>query len=388
MSRTMEHGPATPLEWRRGRRAWTGAALALGIAVGGCGGGPKAGGAQGGFAMPVEAVKLEPRPVERSSEFVGVVKSRRSTTVKPQVEGFVTEILVRSGQHVSPGTPLMEIDVRMQEAAVASLESQRVARRADVAYAQQQAARMKTLFDGGAASQAELEQAQTALETSRAQLQAVEAQVREQKVALGYHRVTAPVAGVIGDIPVRVGDSVTRSTQLTTIDQNAGLEVYINVPVQEAERLKVGLPVHILDDRGKALANEKLSFVSPAVDPGTQSVLVKALLHHKDDVRSEQFVRARIVWTTAPALTVPLVALDRINGRYFAYLAEKGEGGKLVARQRAVELGPMVGNDYVVTSGLEAGETLITSGVQKIRDGAPVAIGKPPAPAGASGGGR
>jgi RND family efflux transporter MFP subunit len=359
--------------------------LATAATLVGCGGGAGRG-APGAFAMPVEAVTLAARPVEQTSEFVGTVRSRRSMTVQPQVEGFITRILAHSGQRVQPGTPLVEIDVRMQQAAVASLESQRAARRADVEYARQQAVRMKTLLDGGAASQAELEQAQTALSTSEAQLSAIEAQIREQQVALAYHTVSAPVAGVVGDVPVRVGDSVTKSTVLTTIDQNAGLEVYINVPLQEAPRLKPGLLVHIVDERGQPLADEPLSFVSPSVDPATQSVLAKAVLHSAAGVRSEQFVRARIVWTKTPVLTAPVVALDRVNGQFFAYVAEKGEGGGLVARQRSVEPGAMVGNDYVVTSGLKAGERLIVSGVQKIRDGAPVAIGAPGP--GAGGGGR
>jgi RND family efflux transporter MFP subunit len=344
------------------------AASALAVA---CGGGGR--GAGGFPALPVEVATLAARPVEQATDFVGVVRSRRSTTVQPQVEGFVTRILVHSGERVAPGATLMEIDVRMQQAAVASLESQRAARRADVDYARQQATRMKTLLDGGAASQAEWEQAQTALTTSQAQLEAIDAQIREQKVALAYHRVSAPVAGVVGDVPVRVGDSVTKSTVLTTIDENAGLEVYVNVPVQEAAKLKLGLPVHIVDDRGQLLADETLSFVSPAVDPATQSVLAKAVLHQTSGIRSEQFVRARIVWTKQPALTVPVLALDRVNGKYFAYVVEKGEGGALFARQRAVEPGAMVGNDYVVTAGLKPGDTLIVAGVQKVRDGAPVA---------------
>jgi RND family efflux transporter MFP subunit len=269
----------------------------------------------------------------------------------------------------------------MQQAAVANLESVRVARQADLQYAQQQAERMKTLFEAGAASQAEMEAAQTALSTSRAQLKAAEALAREQRVALAYHQVTAPTAGVLGDIPVRVGDSVTRSSVLTTIDQNAGLEVYLSVPVQEAPNLKVGLPVHLVDDRGRVLATTSLSFISPSVDVGTQSVLAKAPLQDPGTFRTEQFVRARVVWTEAPALTVPLVALNRINGQFFAYLAESGAGGT-VARQRAVEPGPLVGNDYVVKSGLKAGEALIVSGVQKIRDGAPVTVVSPAPPAG------
>src|SRR6185503_12968893 len=112
-------------------------------------------------------------------------------------------------------------------------------------------------------------------------------------------------AGVIGDIPVRMGDRVTNSTMLTTIDQNAGLEVYINVPVQEAQGLHVGLPVHLLDDRGNVVATEQVSFVAPSVDPQTQSVLAKAPLAGGGSYRTEQFVRARIVWSANPALTVP-----------------------------------------------------------------------------------
>ncbi len=376
----LERDPSRRLPGR-GPGALLLAAAALAVA---CGRTAGPGGPPGGPALPVEVVTLVARPVERTTEFVGTVRSRRSTTVKPQVEGFITRILVRSGDRVAPGTALVEIDPRMQQAAVANLESLRASRQADLDYARQNASRVKTLLAAGAASQAELEQAQTALTSGEAQLRAIEAQIREQSVAAGYYSVTAPVGGVVGDVPVRVGDSVTKSTLLTTIDENAGLEVYVNVPAHEADRLALGLPVHLLDEKGRPLAEEKLSFVSPAIDPATQSVLVKAVLHEAAGVRSEQFVRARIVWSREPALTVPLVALNRINGQYFAFLVEKGDGGKPVARQRAVEPGAVVGNDYGVNSGLKAGETVIVSGVQKVRDGAPVA----PAAAGGAGGGK
>jgi RND family efflux transporter MFP subunit len=203
-------------------------------------------------------------------------------------------------------------------------------------------------------------------------------------VSLGYYGVTASTAGVVGDIPVRVGDSVTRSTALTTIDQNAGLEVYVNVPVQQAAALRVGLTVHLLDDRGGIGSTEKVSFVSPSVDPGTQSVLAKASLGQAAGLRTEQFVRCRIVWSESPVLTVPIVAVNRISGQFFVFVAEGGEGGTTVARQRGIETGPVVGNDYVVRSGLKRGERLIVSGVQKIGDGAPVNVTSPassPAPA-------
>jgi RND family efflux transporter MFP subunit len=344
----------------------------------GCGGNGAAGAAPGpggaAMAMGVETVTLVPQPVEQKTEYIATVKSRRSTTIQPQVEGFVTAINARPGQRVARGTALMQIDSGRQQAAVASLESVRAARDADVQFARQQAERMKTLYAAGAVSQQEFEQASTAVQTSQAQLRAIDAQIREQQVELAYHRVTAPTAGIVGDIPVRVGDRVTRQTVLTTVDENAGLELYINVPVGQAAGLRTGLLVRIVDDAGQTLSTSEVNFVSPSVETGTQSVLVKAPLEANAPFRSDQFVRTQLVWSNLPALTVPLVAVTRINGQHFVYVAEPGEGGTLVARQRSVQLGPIVGNDYVVLGGLHDGEQLISSGVQKIGDGMPVSV--------------
>ena len=183
------------------------------------------------MAMTVEATTLAARPVERTTEYIATVKSRRSTNIQPQAEGFITRIVARPGQRVSRGTLLMEIDSNRQQATVSSLESVRAARAADLQWARQQADRMKKLYDAGAVSQQEYEQAAVAVQTAEAQHKAVGAQIQEQRVELAYLRVTAPTAGIVGDIPVRVGDRVTRSTPLTTVDENAGFELYINVPV-------------------------------------------------------------------------------------------------------------------------------------------------------------
>jgi RND family efflux transporter MFP subunit len=339
------------------------------------------------MAMPVEMVTLEPRPVEQVGEFVGTVKSRRSTTIQPQAEGFLTRIRVKSGDRVNPGTPMFDIDATTQQAAVASLESMRAAREADAAFARQQAARAKNLLGVGAMSQQEYEQAVTLQKTAEAQLRAVEDQIRQQQAELAFYRVTAPTSGVVGDVPVRVGDRVTKMTVLTTVDDNASLEVYINVPVQQAPNLRVGLPVRIVTDAGETIATEKLSFVAPSVDEETQTVLAKATVSRAGHFRHEQFVRVRIVWSSAPGLTMPVVAVVRISGQYFAFVAEPGEGGALVARQRQITLGPLIGNEYVVSSGLKAGDKLITGGIQKIGDGMPVQAGPPAAPPGDGRGG-
>lgn len=328
--------------------------------------------------MPVEVITLQTSQVEQASEFIGTVKSRRSVTVQPQSEGFVTRIAVSSGVRVGAGALLMVIDAGRQEAAVATLEAQRAARDADLAYSRQQAARLRTLLDAGAVSAQEYDQAAATLKAGEAQLSAIDQQLREQKVELGYYRVLAPAAGTVGDIPVRVGDRVTRASVLTTVDDNQGLEVYLQVPVQQAPDLTVGLPVQLVDDRGAVLREAQVTFVASSVDPTTQSVLAKAALDRPDGLRNDQFVRARIIWRQSEGLTVPVVAVSRINGRYFAFVAEK-DGQGITAKQRPIEVGALVGNNYVVLKGLSAGEQLIVTGIQKIGDGAPVA----PMPAGA-----
>lgn len=357
--------------------------LAIGLA-GACGGGqpdgaggaPGAGrgGAPGG--VPVDIVTLELRPIEDISEYVGTVKSRRSTTIQPQVEGFLRRIAVTSGQRVAAGAVLAEIDNAPQQAAIAALQSTRAARDADATFARQQAQRTKALLDIGAVSLAEAERADATLKAAEAQLKALDEQIRQAQIELGYYRVTSPVAGVVGDVPVRVGDRVTRQTVLTTLEDNAGLEAYINVPVQDAPRLKVGLPVRLIGEDGAVLASERIAFVAGVVDD-TQTVLAKATLGAgAARFRADQFIRARVVWSEAPGLAIPLTSVTRVGGQYFAFVAEPGDGGALVARMRPVTLGSVIGNNYVVRDGLNPGERLITGGIQKIGDGVPVSGGK------------
>jgi RND family efflux transporter MFP subunit len=341
-----------------------------------CGGAPDNGnpGGPGGGMPPadVKTITLAPKPVPRTSEFVATVQSRASTTIQPQVEGIIIRIHVKSGDRVRAGQPLVQIDPDKQQANVGSTEAARVARQADVAYAKQQLDRMQKLFEAGAVSRQELEQAQTAHDTAQAQLKASEQQIREGQVQLQYYRVTAPAAGVVGDIPVRTGDRVTPATVITTVDQAQGLEAYINVPLEQASGLHVGLPVELVDPDGKVLSTHPITFVAPRADDAMQSVLVKAQIRENPrGLRAMQYVRARIVWSNEPQLTVPVVAVNRMAGQHFVFVAESGQQGT-VARQKPVTVGEIVGDDYVVRNGLEPGERVIVSNVQKLGDGAPV----------------
>ena len=165
----------------------------------------------------------------------------RSTTIKPQIDGQITQIFVKSGDRVAQGARLMQIDPQRQQAAVSSQEAERAAREANVAYARQQQQRANELFAAGAISKQELEQAQTALRTAEASLQSLQAQVQQQQVQLRYYTISAPTSGIVADVPARVGMQVSTSTVLTTIEQNDTLEVYVSVPVERAGDLKTGL---------------------------------------------------------------------------------------------------------------------------------------------------
>ena len=356
-------------------RGPAGAAGMLAALTLGCGqGGPGATAAAPVFPpAAVKVVTAGTADIEDATEYVATLKSLNSTSVQPQIDGQITEISVKSGDRVEQGAPLMQIDPRRQQAAVSSQEAERASREASVNYARQQEARATELYSAGAISKAELEQAQTGLKTAQASLDALKAQVQQQQVQLHYFTVVAPTAGMVGDIPVRVGYQVTPATVLTTIDQNQTLEVYVSVPVERSGQLKIGLPVRVLsaDGQGK-LVDTAITFISPHVDDQTQSVLVKATVQNPGlKLRSAQFVRARIVWKTTPGIVIPVTAVLRINGQYFAFVAEQASG-KLVARQRPVKLGPIVGNDYAVLDGIAAGDRIIVSGVQKLADGAPI----------------
>jgi RND family efflux transporter MFP subunit len=195
----------------------------------------------------------------------------------------------------------------------------------------------------------------------------------EQKVQLHYYQVTSPTSGIVGDIPVRVGDRVTTSTMLTSVDKPGSLEAYVYVPIERASELRMNLPVQIVDGAGNIIAGSRITFISPAVDNTTQSILAKATVaNNQDKLRNAQFIRARIVWGTHEAPLVPVLAVSRIGGQYFAWVAED-QGGKLIAHQKPVKVGDMVGNNYVVMEGIKPGDKVVVSGTQFLVDGTPVA---------------
>lgn len=322
-------------------------------------------------ALPVQTLTVADTPVPQSDEYVATIKSRRSATINPQVSGNLTQILVHSGDQVKAGQILMEVDPTKQEATVASQEATDQQLLAVYKYNQSQIARQRQLFADGIISKDAIDQSEQAFDSSKANYDAALATLKTQQKELDYYRIAAPFSGTVGDIPVHVGDYVTPSTMLTTVDENKDLEAYIYIPTDRAAQLRNGLGVQILDNSGKPIEKTSIDFVSPQVDDALQGILVKAPIH-SPLLRNEQLVKAQVIWSVSPKPVVPVLAVSRIGGQAFVYIAKSAGNGKFVAHQQPIDLGGTVGNDYAVMSGLDSGDKVIVSGTQMLMDGMPV----------------
>lgn len=328
-----------------------------------------AGGAPPPAMVQVQVAKNQ--QIADTTEYLSVLKSRHSAAINPQVDGQITKIFVKSGDRVKTGQALLQIDPLKQEATVSSQEASRAAQEANLALAKVSWERAQKLYAAGVVSKQDYDSAKSSYDAAVAQLKSQEEQVKQQKVQLQYYQVTAPMDGIVGDIPVREGDTVTPATLLTTVDEPGALEAYIYVPVEKSRALKLGLPVQLKDANDHILADARITFVSPQVDTGTQTILAKAIVPPQAGLRVAEQARATVTWSVHEGTVIPILAVSRINGQFFAFITSK-EGNGLVARQKVVNVGETVGNDFVVLGGIKAGDHIIVSQTQFLQDGAPV----------------
>jgi multidrug efflux pump subunit AcrA (membrane-fusion protein) len=384
----------------------------------GCGGNtaePAAMGMGGPHETPVRVENITQRYINDSTSFMGTLKSRHSSVLQPRVPGTVTHIHVFPGAFVKAGTALVEIDPEKQKATLnssvaanesstddrenavqtlKSLEATLNAKQSNLLFARNQEKRYALLASEGAVAMEAAENYITARKMAESDVQSVKAQIaaqqaaidktakmiiqtnanrKEQQVELQYYTMRAPFDGIVGDIPVKIGESVSVDTKVTTVTENKPLELYVAIPAERSLRLHLGMPVQLVDGNDKLLGEAKVVFISPNVDDQTQSILVKALYPNTNgELRSNQTVGSKVVWSNHPGLLVPTFAVAHISGQDFVFVAEKSPKG-LIARQKAVELGSIHSNSYLVESGLKGGEQIIVSGVQNLTDGAPIA---------------
>jgi RND family efflux transporter MFP subunit len=318
--------------------------------------------------VKVETVRLE--KVNDATEFVATVRSRDAAVLQPQVEGQITRIFVKSGQHVNEGEPLIQIDLLKQQATVNTSEANARSRSAQLELNKVQLERIQRLYASGVVSKQELDQAQSAYNSSAADVEALKASVNEQKQQLRYYTVTSPQAGVVGDIPVRVGDRVATTTLLTTVDSGKGLEAYISIPAERTSDVHIGTPVQLIAEDG-SIVPIKITFISPQVDPQNQLLLTKAAIPDSQKFRNNQVVHAKVIWAQINAPLVSVLAVSRQAGAMFVYVAEQ-RNGMTVAAQKPIVTSDTIDNNYVVTKGLSAGEQLIVSNTGMLVDGMPI----------------
>jgi RND family efflux transporter MFP subunit len=273
---------------------------------------------------------------------------------------------------VRAGQILMEIDPAKQEATVSSSHATEQQKLAVFEYNKIEVERQRKLFEQGVTSRDAFDQAEQAYKNSEADYESTVATTESQRKQLGYYHIAAPFDGVVGDVPVHLGDYVSATTLLTTVDENRDLEAYIYIPTERVSQIRKGLAVVILDNRENELERTAIDFVSPQVDDQLQGILAKAPVHADlGKLRNLQQIKARVIWTTSSIPVVPVLAVTRLGGQTFVYVATN-QGGKYFARQRPISVGDTVGNNYAVLSGLQNGEKVIVSGTQFLMDGAPV----------------
>ncbi|MDJ0598724.1 MAG: efflux RND transporter periplasmic adaptor subunit [Crocosphaera sp.] len=219
---------------------------------------------------------------------------------------------------------------------------------------------------------------QEVIAQARANVAEAIAEVRTAEVNVSKTRIVAPISGIVGDIPAEPGDYVDQGDTLTSLTQNNSLELNLSIPLEEASRLRLGLPVEIMDGQEKPIARGKISFISPDVTANSQLVLAKAIFDGNNrPLLNRQFIRARIIWQQGQGLLIPATAVSRLGVQTFVFVAKPNDSTQegsapFLAEQRQVELGAVQGNNYQVISGLKPGEKIVTAGLLQLRDGAPI----------------
>ncbi len=388
---------------------------------------------QGAQAIPVKMERLQEESIEDSTEFVGTLDSQAGVSLQSEADGRVTQIYVTSGEQVQAGDPIVQLSAERsqsdynaalssvtaanagQTAAEAQLRAaleRRAQLEADLELQENDYARTATLVERGALAQEQLDEvvrdravAQAALNSAIQEIQALSASRDQASATLEQANananaiqqdlldktVTAPVAGTVGDIPIKLGDYVTTSSQLATITQNSDLDLEIAVDIGNSSRLRTGLPVELtLAGQENVIATGTLTFVSPTTDTNTQTVLAKARFSTPTQpLQDNQRLTVRVIWDERPGILIPTTAVSRLGGQTFVFVPGEpeppAEGGAetappaeadgpppTVAKLKAVELGDLQDNEYQVVEGLNAGDTVITSGLLNLRDGVPI----------------
>ncbi|MEW6658747.1 MAG: efflux RND transporter periplasmic adaptor subunit [Thermodesulfobacteriota bacterium] len=363
---------------------WTGALMALMILVGGCGRG------QGQQALPppeVATVTIQPLQVELTTELPGRTSPYLVAEIRPQVNGIIKKRLFQEGSDVKAGQLLYQIDPAPFQVALDTARASLGKAQANLPSIRLKTQRYKELLADKAVSQQDYDDAAAARGQAQAEVAYWQAQVEAARINLGYTRVTAPISGRIGKSSVTDGALVTayQAASLATIQQLN--PIYVDVSQSSAELLRLkrhleagrlsaasknGRKVCILLEDGNLCPQAgTLQFRDVTVDPATGSFTLRIVVPNPQHLLLPgMFVRASVQEGIATeAILVPQQGVNRNpKGEPFALIVD--EDGKV--QMRMLKLNRAIGDQWLVSSGLQTGERVIVEGLMKVRPGAAV----------------
>lgn len=333
--------------------------------------------------MPVTLLRVEPRKVPVTIEAVGTLEGLREVEVRARVAGTLQQQLYREGEPVAAGAVLFRIERAPFDIAVDAARAAVVQAEARAEQARRETSRLAGLVAERAISQREADDAASNAKTAEAALLAARAQLRETQLNQGYAEVTAPIAGVAQRAQRSVGSLVSPTADgglLTTVVQVDPIRVRFALSEAELVQLRQGKgrSVRLLGPDGQPLPQVgRLDFAGSVVDPRLGTVQMRAeIANPGGQWLPGQFVRAQIVTGEQDAFLVPQAAVQSGDQGRFVWVMADGK-----ATPKPVVAGPWQGRDWVIRSGLAAGDQVIVDNLIKLRPGAPVQAAPPAAAA-------
>jgi membrane fusion protein, multidrug efflux system len=341
----------------------------------------------------VGVVTVHPEPVESTTDLPGRTSAVLTSDVRPQVSGVILKRLFTEGSEVTEGQQLYQIDPATYQASYDSAVATLAHAEAALAAANAKAARYKPLAAAQAVSKQDYDDAAASAGEAQADIASARASVEQARINLNYTKVLSPIAGRIGRSSVTPGALVTanQTAALATVTQLDPIYVDVNESSTTMLRFRQELAAGEIESGGDGAAKVtlkledgssyplpgKLQFAEVTVNQGTGTVLLRAIFPNPQDLLLPgMYVHAELQeGVNRNGILVPQQAVSR-NPHGDAVVLVVGEGNK--AEPRILATGPAVGDQWVVTGGIKAGERVIVDGLQRVRSGTtvqPVAAG-------------
>ncbi|MCE5341877.1 MAG: efflux RND transporter periplasmic adaptor subunit [Planctomycetaceae bacterium] len=340
--------------------------------------------------MPeVVAIKVHTQPVVLKTELPGRTSAYRIADVRPQVSGIIQKRLFTEGSDVNEGQVLYQIDPAPFQAAVNNAKASLTRAEASLPSVKSRVERYKELLVDKAVSQQEFDDATSSLNQIEAEIQYYKAMLDTANINLGYTKITAPISGRIGMSSITDGAMVTAYQQVVLATVQQLNPIYVDVPQSTSEMLRLNrhLKTGMLDQNEASKNTVKLfledgtpyplagtlQFRDITVDPTTASVILRVVFPNPEgELLPGMFMRAVIEeGVQEKAILIPQQAILRdVKGNPMAYVVNEDKEVEI----RMLNLDRAIGDQWLVTSGLEVGDRLVIEGIQKVRPGAAVKV--------------